>query len=88
MSPDGKDAAASSPDRFVERDVTDLKVEIGKFDERLRNIKDNMVTKEHLANRRADGLKLSLTLLIPVLAAALGALAIMFSGVVQTVLTS
>ena len=87
MSPDAQDANTPSPDRYVERDVTDLRVEVGRFDERLRSLKDNMVTKEDLANQRVQALRFVLTLLVPVLAASLGALAIMFSGVVQTVLT-
>ena len=82
-----KDVDRPSPDRFMERDVTDLRVEIGRFSERLVSIKENMVTKEELANWRVQSMRHVLYLIIPVLSAALGALAIMFSGAVQTVLT-
>ena len=72
-----------APDRYMERDVSDLRVTVGKFEERIDNIKDNMVTKESLANSRLDTARWTLTLVIPILAAALGALAIMFSGLVK-----
>ena len=88
-----KDDNAPSPDRFVQRDVSDLKEVVGRFDERIDNLKENMATKveiaslkTEMANKRYEGLKLALTLIVPVLAAAVGALAIMFSGVVQTVI--
>lgn len=80
-----RDPNALPPDRFVQREVSDLQVEIGRFDERIRNLEKNQVTREEIANRRADALRLALSLLVPVLAAALGALAIMFAGVFQTV---
>lgn len=67
------DKDTPSPDKYYERDVTDLRVEVGKFDERIRNIKDSMVTKEHLAKSRLDTAKWMLQLFIPVFAAVLGA---------------
>ena len=67
--------------REVEKDVIDLKVLIGRHDERLQNL----ATKEDLANRKSEMLTWAMNLLIPILAAALGALAILFSGIVQTV---
>ena len=64
---------ASSPDKYVQRDVTDLKVEIGKFDEKLRNLKDNMVTKEQFANSKLESAKWLVQILIPLVAVAIGA---------------
>lgn len=47
---------SASPDKFAQRDVdvSDLKVQIGIFDEKLQNLKDNMVTKEQFANSRME----------------------------------
>ncbi len=67
------DKDTPSPDKYYERDVTDLRVEVVKFDERIRNIKDSMVTKELLAKSRLDTAKWMLQLFIPVFAAVLGA---------------
>lgn len=64
---------ASSPDKYVERDVTDLRVEFGKFDERLQNIKDTMVTKEQFANWKLDTAKWVIQILVPLAAVAIGA---------------
>lgn len=80
-----RDSNSPPPDRFVQREVSDLKVEVGRFDERIRNLEETRVTREEIANRRANALWLAVTLLVPILAAALGALAIMFAGVFQTV---
>ena len=82
-----QDDNAPSPDRFVQRDVSDLRETVGRYDERISTIKENMVTKDELTRQWLRMLMFALMLLIPVLAAALGALAIMFSGVVQTALT-
>lgn len=38
MSTD-KERDAPSPDRFMERDVTDLRVTVGKFEERIDSIR-------------------------------------------------
>ena len=77
----GSEGSSPSPSRFVERDVVDLKIDAGKFEVRLDNLERNTVTKEEFANKRADGLRLALTLIIPLLAAAIGALAITFTGI-------
>ena len=83
----GGDTDRPSPDdKYVARDVVDLRVDVGKFSERLANIRENMVTKEELAKSRIQSLQHALYLIIPLLAAALGALAIMFSGVVRNLL--
>ena len=82
MSANPKDPNAPNPDRFVERDVTDLRVEVGRFRERLDGFKENMVTKAELADRRAEGLRLALTLIVPILAASLGALAILITSAI------
>ena len=86
MSTERKDKDAPSPDRYMERDVTDLRITVGKFEERIDGIKENMVTKAELANSWVGWLKWAVMLLIPLLAAALGALAITFSGIVRVVL--
>jgi len=93
MSVDRKEPDAPSPDRFMERDVSDLRVSVGKFEERIDGIKETMVTKEDLANAnvevwkgRAEAWKFALTLIIPLLAAAIGAFVAVFSGLVKVVL--
>ena len=80
MNPEKRDSDALNPDRYMERDVTDLRVEVGRFSERFRNIETNMVTKEQFAKRQVQALQLALQLIVPVLAATLGALAILFTG--------
>lgn len=65
---------ASSPDKYVQRDVTDLRIEFGKFDERLQNLKDNMVTKEEFANSKLEAAKWIVQILVPLVAVAIGAL--------------
>lgn len=87
MSTGEKEPNAPSPDRFMERDVTDLRVTVGRFDEKIRGIQDTMVTKEHLAKSRLETARWALTILVPVLAAALGALAILFSNIATTAFT-
>ncbi len=71
------------------RDVSDLRETVGRFEERIdgirENMRENMVTKAELANSWVGWLKWAVALLIPLLAAALGALAITFSGMVQVV---
>ncbi len=85
-----EDPNAPSPDRYVHREVSDLRVAVGRFDQKLSDIeKDmdrNMVTQAQLAKSRLEDARRAMNILIPLLAAALGALAIMFSGVVQVVL--
>lgn len=107
MSTD-KEPNAPSPDRFMERDVTDLRVTVGKFEERIDGIKENMVTKDELtkglgdakleANKilsdstieawktKAEIWKIALTLVVTVLAAAIGASTLMFTGMVRIAL--
>lgn len=46
MSSERRELDAPSPNRYVERDVTDLKVEFGKFQEKINNLEKNMFTKE------------------------------------------
>ena len=86
MSSEENERNAPSPDRFMERDVTDLRVTVGKFEERINGIKDNMVTKEHLAKSRLETARWAITLMVPILAAALGALAILFSNMAKIAL--
>ena len=90
MSSEGKERNTPSPDRFMERDVSDLRVTVGKFEERIDGIKENMVTKTDLANAnvevwkgRAEIWKFALTLLVPLIAALVGAFAVVFSGLVR-----
>ncbi len=82
----GKEQDAPSPDRYVERDVGDLRVKAGEFAVEIKNIKDSMVTKEQLANSRLETARWALTILVPILAAALGALAILFTNLAKTVI--
>ena len=82
MSTD-KEPNAPSPDRFMERDVSDLRVTVGKFEERIDGIRSSMVTKEQLANSRLETARWAIALLVPILAAALGALAILFSNMAR-----
>ena len=109
MSTD-KERNAPSPDRFMERDVNDLRVTVGRFEERISNIKENMVTKDQLteglsaaklqtteisANNKVEAWKTkaeiwkaALTLVVTLLAAAVGAFALMLTGLVRVALGS
>lgn len=61
------------PPQYRERDdITDIKVEIGKFQERLGNLEKNAVTREQFANWKLDSAKWVIQLAIPLLAVALG----------------
>lgn len=72
MNDDKRNEDTASPDRYVERDVTDLRIEFGKIDEKLRSLKENAVTKEEFANWKLDAAKWIIQLAIPLLAVALG----------------
>ena len=48
------DNNALAPDRYMERHVTDLKVTVAKFEERIDGIKSTMVTKEEYTKGRLD----------------------------------
>ena len=90
MSASDKEPDALSPDRFMERDVSDLRVTVGNFEERIEGIRENMVTKADLANAnvevwkgKAEMWKFALTLIVPLLAAVIGAFAAVFAGLVN-----
>ncbi len=46
-----------SPDRFVQRDVSDLQMEFGRIQASLENLKETTVAKEDFANWKLDSLK-------------------------------
>lgn len=72
-----------APDQFVSKDVSDLRIDFGRLDERIKGLEKTMATKEHLANWRAQGLRTTITILIPILAATISALAIIFAGLAK-----
>lgn len=76
MSSDNESQYGQAPDQYMERDVTDLRVTVGRFDERINDIRGKMVTKEDLANSRLSTALWMLQILVPLFAACLGALAI------------
>ena len=49
--------------------MSDLRETVGRYDERISNIKENMVTKDELTRQWLRMLMFALMLLIPVLAA-------------------
>ena len=96
MNTGAKEPNAPSPDRFMERDVNDLRVTVGKFEERISNLKENTVTREQLATElsetkieawkhKAEIWRLAVTLIVPILAASVGAFAIILTGMVRLV---
>lgn len=76
MIGESKELDVPSPDKYVERDVIDLKVEFGKFQEKINNIEKNMFTKEMHAKSKLETVKWLVQILIPLFAAVLGALLI------------
>ena len=76
MIGESKGIDVPNPDKYVERDVTDLRVEFGKFQEKIKHLKKNMITKEMYANSKLESAKWLIQLLIPLFAAVLGALII------------
>ena len=82
---------SKNPDRAISRDVSDLQGDARvlsseiqglekRIDDRIDEMEKRFATKEDLANRQSDSLRLAMTLLIPVLAAALGALAVFMAS--------
>ena len=69
---------SSAPDQYMERHVTDLRVTVGRFDERINDIRGTMVTKEDLAKSKLEIAWRLLQFLVPILAACLGALAVAY----------
>ena len=72
-----------NPDQFVSKDVSELRHDFGRLDERIIGLEKTMATKEHLANWRAQGLRTALNILIPIFAATISALAIILTGVAK-----
>ena len=80
MSSATSEQNAPAPDKFMERDVGDLRVTVGQHGVEIRNIQNSMVTKQDLAESKLATLKWALVLFAPILASSLGALAIMLTG--------
>ena len=85
-----KEPNAPGPDRYMERDVSDFRVTVGKFGERIEGIGENMAAKADLADAnvelwkgKAEMWKFASTPIAPLLAAAIGAFAAMFAGPVR-----
>ena len=73
-----------SPDQYVSKDVSELRHDFGRLDERINSLKETAATKEQLANWRAQGLRVVINVLIPLLAATVSALAIILTGVFRS----
>lgn len=76
-------ADARSPDQFVSKEVSELRHDFGRLDERIKSLKEAAATKAEFAEWRAKGLRTALNILIPILAATISALAIILTGVAK-----
>lgn len=61
------------PDKFGQRDVSDLRTDFGRVEEKIRNLEKTMVTKEMLAEGKVKTAVWMVQILIPLFAAVLGA---------------
>lgn len=76
MKSENRESDAPSPDKYVERDVTDLRVGFGRLQEKIIHLENSVITKEMYANKRWEAAKWTIQVLIPLFAAVLGALVI------------
>ena len=61
------------PDKFSQRDVLDLRTDFGRVQQRIDHLENTVVTKEMLAENKLKTALWMVQLLIPLLAAILGA---------------
>ncbi len=70
---------------FGDRDVSDIQGSIRVIENSIANLKENKADNKELEKLRGDWFRIALFCLVPILAAAIGALAILTTGLLTKV---